>query len=154
MHKVTLGLYLLIALLLPAASGARDDSPPPLTREHEDGKLAVAAKDWKAALTSLLAAEKREPSNADVQNLLGFTYRNQGNLDLAFRHYERALSLDPRHLGAHEYVGEAYLMANNLAKAEEHLSALKRHCTPVCEERDDLEKAIQAYRARTAAVGK
>jgi len=26
----------------------------------------------------------------------------------AFEHYERALKLNPRHRGAHEYVGEAY----------------------------------------------
>jgi len=31
------------------------------------------------------------------------------------------LQLNPRHRGAHEYIGEAYLMANNLNKAEEHL---------------------------------
>lgn len=35
---------------------------------------------------------------------------HSGQLDLAFKHYQRALQLDPRHLGAHEYIGEAYLM--------------------------------------------
>ena len=29
--------------------------------------------------------------------------------DKAFVYYEKALSLDPRHKGAHEYIGELYL---------------------------------------------
>ena len=37
-------------------------------------------------------------------------------------------------------------MANNPAKAEEHLSALDRLCTFSCEEYRDLKKAIESYR--------
>jgi tetratricopeptide (TPR) repeat protein len=73
-----------------------------------------------------------------------------GQLPLAFTNYQRALQLDPRHRGAHEYIGEAYLMANNLTKAEEHLAALQRICLIPCEEYDDLKKAIVEYRAHVA----
>lgn len=141
---------LLAALLVSVAPPtiARDDPVPIVSAEQAAGRKAVAAKNWSEALKALMAAAQKEPENADVQNLLGYSYRNSGQLDLAFKHYDRALKIDPRHLGAHEYVGEAYLMTNNLAKAEEHLVALKRHCTRVCEERDDLEKAIAAYRKR------
>lgn len=141
---------LLAALLVSAVPPtiARDDPVAIVGAEHAAGKKAVAAKDWPGALKALKAAEQKEPNNADIHNLLGFSYRNSGQMDLAFQHYDRALKIDPRHLGAHEYVGEAYLMTNNLAKAEEHLAALKRHCARVCEERDDLEKAIAAYRKR------
>ncbi|PYO35081.1 MAG: hypothetical protein DMD86_07480, partial [Candidatus Rokuibacteriota bacterium] len=59
------------------------------------------------------------------------------------------LELIPRHRGAHEYLGEAYLMVNDLARAEEHLSALRGICLIPCEEYGDLEKAIAAYRQRT-----
>jgi len=68
----------------------------------------------------------------------------------AFAHYHRALQLNPRHRGAHEYVGEAYLLVGNLAKAEEHLAALARICLLPCEEKHDLEKAVTEYRARAA----
>jgi tetratricopeptide (TPR) repeat protein len=98
------------------------------------------------------AAAQKDRNNADVHNLLGFAYRNTGNLEQAFKHYEIALKINPRHLGAHEYVGEAWLLANNLAKAEQHLAELKRYCTRVCEERDDLEKAIAEYRKRNAGA--
>jgi len=50
---------------------------------------------------------------------------------------------------AHEYLGEAYLMVDDLARAEEHLSALRGICLIPCEEYGDLEKAIAAYRQRT-----
>lgn len=116
--------------------------------EFAQGRRAVEAKDWNSAIKWLAAAEKRAPANADLHNYLGYAYRNAGQLDLAFKHYERALQIDPRHLGAHEYIGEAYLMANNVAKAEEHLTALKRHCASACEQRDDLSRKIDAYRAR------
>ena len=55
---------------------------------------------------------------------------------------------NPRHRGAHEYIGEAYLMANNLNKAEEHLAARQRICLIPCEEYEDLKKAVADYRAR------
>lgn len=142
----------LVAAVLAAATGPAmavdSDSSPPPSREHAAGKKAIDAKDWNGAIQSLTAAAKREASNADIQNLLGYAYRNAGQLEAAFKHYQQALRLDPRHLGAHEYIGEAYLMANNPAKAEEHLAALKRLCPFVCEEYDDLRKKLDQYRAR------
>ena len=90
----------------------------------------------------------REPSNADVQNYLGYAWRKSGNLELAFKHYDEALRLDPGHKGAHEYIGEAYLMVNNLQKAEEHLARLDKLCFFSCEEYRDLKKAIEEYRQR------
>ena len=150
--KVNAALSLaLLAIALAIASAptlAVDSDPsPPVSDDHAAGKKAIEAKDWNGAIKSLTAAAQRDSRNADIQNLLGYAYRNSGQLDPAFKHYERALQLDPRHRGAHEYMGEAYLMVNNLAKAEEHLAALKSNCPRVCEERDDLMKSIERYRA-------
>ena len=72
-------------------------------------------------------------------------------LDAAFEHYRRALELNPRHRGAHEYAGEAYLMVGDLARAEAHLAALRRIGLLPCEELGDLEREIAAYRTRTGA---
>ena len=113
------------------------------------GKKAVEAKDWTNAIQFLSRAEVQDDRNPDLENLLGYAYRNTGRFDEAFRHYREALRLNPRHRGAHEYIGEAYLMVNNLAKAEEHLAALKQICLIPCEEYADLEKAIAAYRQGT-----
>jgi hypothetical protein len=68
-------------------------------------------------------------------------------MDLAFEHYKRSIELNPRHRGAHEYIGEAYLLVNDLPSAEKHLAALRSICLLQCEELADLEKAIAAYRS-------
>lgn len=111
------------------------------------GKKAVEAKDWTSAVRFLNKAAVQDDRNPDLENLLGYAYRQMGRFDEAFRHYEIALRLNPRHRGAHEYIGEAYLMVDNPAKAAEHLAALKEICLIPCEEYADLEKAIAAYRA-------
>ena len=116
--------------------------------DFQRGRAAVEARDWTNAIKWLAAADKRTPGNADIHNLLGFAYRNSGQIEPALKHYQRALEINPRHRGAHEYIGEAYLMSGNPAKAEEHLAALKRICPIRCEERDDLGKKIAAYKAR------
>jgi len=100
---------------------------------------------WEPAqLTKVIPdlVAKAEPTNADAQNLLGYAYRNQGKYDLAFRHYGEALKIDPKHRGANEYIGEAYVLTGNKAKAQEHLAALERICGKSCEEYQDLAKAI------------
>jgi len=120
-----------------------------LDPDYAAGKQALDTKDWPAAIKSLNAAALRDTRNADIQNYLGYAYRHAGQLDLAFRHYQRALHLNPRHRGAHEYAGEAYLIVHKLAKAEEHLAALQKVCLIPCEEYEDLKKKIAEYRGKT-----
>jgi Flp pilus assembly protein TadD len=154
-----IGITLAVALvglglaLLPATASADPTVEAPaqtkLDPDFAAGEAALQAKNWNAAIRSLSSAALRDTRNADIQNYLGYAYRHTGQMDLAFKHYGRALELDPRHRGAHEYVGEAYLIVNNLAKAEEHLAALHKICLIPCEEYEDLKKAIVEYRRRT-----
>jgi Flp pilus assembly protein TadD len=143
-----LGLVLLTA---PALADPTDEAPggAQVDPDYAAGRAAIEAKSWDAAIRSLSSAALRDTKNADIQNYLGYAYRHTGQLELAFKHYQRALQLNPRHRGAHEYVGEAYLLVNNLAKAEEHLAALQKVCLIPCEEYGDLKNAIAAYRQRT-----
>jgi Flp pilus assembly protein TadD len=140
--------FALAAAPVPSLAEGVEENPgaSDLDPDYAAGKKAIEAKDWNAAIKALSSAALRDTRNADIQNYLGFAYRNAGKMDFAFRHYEKALQLSPRHRGAHEYVGEAYLMVGDLAKAEEHLSALRRICLVPCEELGDLEKKIAAYR--------
>jgi tetratricopeptide (TPR) repeat protein len=119
--------------------------------DYAAGKQALDRKDWNEAARRFKQAALRDPDNADLQNYLGYSYRNLGQLDTAFGYYRRALELNPRHRGAHEYAGEAYLMVGDLARAEEHLAALRKICLLPCEELGDLEREIAAYRKRTGA---
>jgi len=114
--------------------------------EYARGKKAVEAKDWTTAILLLSRAEVQDDRNADLENLLGYAYRNAGRFDEAFKHYRQSLRLNPRHRGAHEYIGEAYLLINDVAKAEEHLATLARICVVPCEEHEDLRRKIEDYK--------
>ncbi|HEY6105086.1 MAG TPA: tetratricopeptide repeat protein [Anaeromyxobacteraceae bacterium] len=157
MRRPTGIAQLAAALLAASPLGAlAADTPEPEPARPADADLAparkaIAAKDWAGAIRLLEQVKARQPKDADVHNLLGYAERHRGNLDAAFAHYETALRLDPKHRGAHEYVGEAWLQAGNLAKAEEHLAALARICGTSCEEYRDLEKGIAEYQRKRGA---
>jgi tetratricopeptide (TPR) repeat protein len=70
---------------------------------------------------------------------------------MAFKYYNEALRIDPDHKGAHEYIGEAYLMVNNLPKAEEHLGRLNKLCFFPCSEYTELKKAVERYKSASAS---
>ena len=114
--------------------------------DYAAAKAAIDKRDWQAAIKGFQAAALRDPDNADLYNYLGFSHRKLKQMDLAFKHYHRALELNPRHRGAHEYIGEAYLMVGDLASAEKHLAALRDICLLPCDELDDLAKAVKEYR--------
>jgi Flp pilus assembly protein TadD len=140
-------------VLLAAASAFAADSPPmdpPAASDHVgDARRAIQVKNWSTAITELKTAVREEPRNADAHNLLAYSYRKQAKSDLpkAFEHYGIALKLNPNHRGAHEYIGEAYLMDKKPAAAEKHLAELERICgNKTCEEYADLQRAISAYK--------
>ena len=156
-ERWALGLALVVALAALTTSpslAVEEDSNPQASARNPDyaaGKQAFDRKDWGEAVRRFSRATVLDPDNADLQNYLGFSYRKMGQLELAFKYYHRALALNPRHRGAHEYIGEAYLMADNLAGAQKHLEELRKICLLPCEELADLEKAVAEYRAKPRA---
>ena len=155
MPRVLLFLLLVFAATISPVLHAVDTEEQPgaaaLDPDYAAGKKAIEARNWNAAIKSFSSAALRAPDNADLQNNLGFSYRKLGQLEPALKHYQRALALNPRHRGAHEYIGEAYLMAGDLANARKHLEELRKICLLPCEELADLEKAIADYRAKPRA---
>ena len=144
---------LIAAVAVFGSSAAADpyEADPDLAARDEvyaAGKRAVEKKDWAEAARLFKRAEMRNPDHADLQNILGFSYRNLKQYDLAFKHYKRAIEIDPRHRGAHEYIGETYLTTGDLAGAGKHLRALKEICLLPCEELKDLEGAVAQYRGK------
>jgi Tfp pilus assembly protein PilF len=123
----------------------------PVSERLSAARKAIDAKDWNRALNELSAAERDDPRNFDVQNLMGYSYRKRASPDLAkaFQHYNAALRIDPRNKGVHEYIGEAYLMDKKPAEAEKHLVELEKICgNRTCEEYADLSKSIAEYKAK------
>lgn len=142
---------LLLTLPLPLLHADGGGGSTPVRSVDPDFPLAqraIDAKDFGKAAELLAGVVARDTSNAEAYNLLGFAERQRGNLDGAFRSYERALALDPKHRGAHEYLGEAYLLVGNLPLAEEQLAKLDKLCFFSCEEYRDLKAAIADYKTK------
>ena len=145
--------FALALALIPGVAPAEpsdepDDEQARVDPDYAGGRKAVETKDWQTGIRLLSSAALRDTRNAEIQNLLGYAYRNSGELSDAFKHYSRALQLNPRHRGAHEYVGEAYLMIGNLPKAEEHLAELKKICLIPCDEYVHLETRVREHRTK------
>jgi tetratricopeptide (TPR) repeat protein len=146
---IALSLFLLLpgTILADAGGGSRTPTVDPT---FSKANMAIQAKDWDTAIELLNTTVAHDATNADAFNLLGYAERQRGNLEAAFKHYEQALALNPDHKGAHEYVGEAYLLVGNLPKAEVHLAKLDKLCFFPCDEYTDLKEAIAEYqRTRT-----
>ncbi len=131
--------------------GSNPSAPPPptVTERMAEARKAIQAQDWRRALSELNAAARVEPRNADVHNLLGYSYRKQATPDItkAFEHYYIALRIDPKHKGAHEYIGQAYLMEKRPEEAQKHLVQLEAICgNKTCEEYVTLAKAMADYK--------
>jgi Flp pilus assembly protein TadD len=155
MKALVLSSALLFAVLAAQAAdtpGVSPNVPQPTVQDRiSNARKAVAKSDWSGAMRELNVALREDPQNADVHNLMGYTYRKRSSPDLvkALEHYGTALKINPMHKGAHEYIGEAYLIKKQLPDAERHLAELEKICGgPACEEYRDLAKSIADYKAR------
>lgn len=112
-----------------------------------DAEKAVQAKDWNKAIGLLNRIVADSPKNADAYNYLGYSHRKLGNRDQALTYYNQALTLDPNHRGALEYLGELYLDMGDLPKAEEQLGKLAKICGPRCAEYRELQEEVAKFKA-------
>ena len=80
---------------------------------------------------------------ADKYNLLGFTARKSGDLNVAAEYYKKALEINPKHIQALEYQGELYLQLGEMEKAKKNLEKIKTICWFICKEKKMLEEAIR-----------
>ena len=151
--------FALAILTLSFASGlvSAAGDPPSGPEKKKDAvierySVASEKQDWKAAVGILEEGLKTSPNNADYHNLLAYSIRKGPDPDMSkvFQHYNEALRIDPKHKQAHEYLGEAYLMVGNVAKAKEHLAQLDKLCFFGCSEYNELKSSIAAHEAKTA----
>jgi len=130
-----------------AGGGGGEGATPakPEDAQYTAALKAIKAKEYARAIPLLEDVTQREPQNADAYNWLAYATRKNGDPRASIPIYQKALAIDPKHKGAHEYIGEAYLMLGDLAKAKEHLKTLDSLCFITCEEYRDLKRAVQAY---------
>lgn len=144
----TLALGLSAPAYSAGGGGGADSTPvkvvdPNFTR----AKAMIEAKDYKGAMPLLQQVIAKDARHADAYNLMGFATRKSGDANGSLQYYNQALSIDPKHIGAHEYVGEAYLMLDRLPEAEQHLARLDSLCVFGCAEHRMLKAAIANYKA-------
>src|SRR5262249_29274852 len=108
-----LALALLTAGMLVAMLGEAA-ADPPRASVHEvkedpkyvEGVQAVKRRDYPAAIRCFEDVVARDDRNANAYNWLGYSIRQSGDATRAIPVYEKALAIDPKHKGAHEYIGE------------------------------------------------
>jgi len=129
--------------------GGAADQPAakPADPNYVRAKAMIEARDYANAVPLLQQVVAKDPRNADAYNLMGYATRKSGNANGSLQYYQQALAIDPRHLGANEYIGEAYLMLDQPAQADQHLARLDSLCVFGCAEYRMLKTAIANYKA-------
>ena len=126
-----------------------------MTGSSDDYGTAVRLihrQQYADAVPYLNRALQDRPHSANVLNYLGYTHRMLGDYPGSLDFYQKALAIDPDHKGAHEYLGELYLMMHDSASADGQLAELTRLCPDGCDEKDVLTKAIADYHANAHAA--
>lgn len=151
-----LGVVLLSAAALADGGGGGGGGDEARGKAQDPAMVAavqaIDAKQYARAIPMLEDVVTRQPRNADAHNWLAYAIRQSGDPAKSISIYQKALALDPKHLGAHEYIGEAYLALDDLPKAKEHLARLSRLCLFGCEQYTDLKKAVEAYEKSAGKV--
>jgi tetratricopeptide (TPR) repeat protein len=155
MRSVTAVLLLTGLMLAMPCIGVADPGKPSAAQEdptYADGVKAVKRGDWAAAIRLFETVVANDDRNANAYNWLAYSIRQSGDAARSVPIYQKALAIDPKHRGAHEYIGEAYLVLGNLPKAKEHLATLDKLCFLPCEEYSDLKKAVREYESSAGRV--
>ena len=152
--SVALVIVALACTVRPVAADPGKPSEPALQDDakYTEGVAAVKRRDYPAAIRCFEDVVARDDRNANAYNWLAYSVRQNGDAARSIPIYEKALAIDPKHKGAHEYIGEAFLALGNLPKAKEHLAVLDKLCFFPCEEYSDLKKAVQNYERSGGSV--
>lgn len=120
--------------------------------DFKAAKQMIEAEQYVEAIAALEALNKLEDPR--VLNWIAFSNRKLGNTDEAILLYTRALTIAPDFTPAHEYLGEAYIQANDIAKAKVQLATIEQLCgNQSCKEWKDLNRSLdKAARSSGASV--
>ena len=136
--------WVLTAFAAAAYPAGGDDGSQRSSRLDPFRELIEAGK-YQQAIDRLATALEENPKDPDLLNLYAFSQRKLDRFEVALEYYQKALSIEPEHRGANEYLGELYLKLGQLNKARERLAVLDDACFFGCDEFDELEEAINEY---------
>jgi tetratricopeptide (TPR) repeat protein len=128
--------------LISSAAFAVDDDTSTGSVDLSSVRSKIKAGSYAAALEELRGLAE-DTQQADIYNLLGYTLRKTGDYTTSLTYYNKALQLQSDYKPAREYLGELYVETGQIGKAREQLAVLGKLCPSGCEEREDLEKALE-----------
>lgn len=132
----------------PSSSPGQKSKPS----EYKDALKLIEDGKCAEALPLLQKAADKSPKDPDIYNQMGFCQRGLGQYQESFDNYRKALTLDPNHKGARNYVGVLFLLLNRPDDAQAQLDQLAKLCPRGCPERDGLAKEIEDYKAKQAGA--
>ena len=97
--------------------------------------------DYAAAIEQLKTLGHE--NNANVANLIGYSYRKLGDYKLSQAWYERALKVDPNHVLTWQYYGLWQIEQGNRDQAQYHLNRIAAICGTGCAEYRSLAAALE-----------
>ncbi len=97
--------------------------------------------DYAGAIDQLKALGHDDQAN--VANLIGYSYRKLGDYRLSQIWYERALKADPNHVLTWQYYGLWQIEQGNRDQAQYHLNRIAAICGTDCAEYRSLAAALE-----------
>jgi tetratricopeptide (TPR) repeat protein len=129
------------------AAGSKSDDSASDDSNYDAAVKAVKANDFAGAVGLLVKVVQKDPKNADAWNYLGFSDRKLGKFPESLDAYQKALAIQPKHLGATEYLGELYVQMGQTDNANAQLAKLEKLCGSSCDEYKELKTAISSGKA-------
>ncbi|HKA24436.1 MAG TPA: tetratricopeptide repeat protein [Candidatus Eisenbacteria bacterium] len=118
----------------------------PKAADKAKKKTDSAQKRLSKQIDKFQQATTLDPKYHEAWNMLGFCLRKTGDNQKALQAYWECLRLAPDYAPAHEYLGEAYLEAGNLDKAQAELLWLKDKDATLAAQLDKkVTKYMQAH---------
>ena len=112
------------------------------------GIQAIAAEDYRTAVTELERAIVADPKNPDGYFRLAQTHRRLGNYRQALKYARLTLEIEPNHRPALLEQGHAQLDVGELEDAGETLEQLGARCDFSCDEYRALQRAVDAFKSK------
>ena len=137
---------IIIAFLLNTAfsAGSATDEKTNYGKDYKSAIKLIKKSKYDDAIDKLMALvdiDTTDFTKADVFNEIGFAYRKSQDFDNASKYYDKALKLEPNHLGALEYQGEMYVDLGQKENALANLEKLRN----LVGEKDSYFKELNNY---------
>jgi tetratricopeptide (TPR) repeat protein len=117
------------ALYAGGSSPVKKQSPketlPSYAFHYNKGTSLLTNLDFTRAIPLLKKSISQKGNFAQAHNNLAYCYRKTNQFDLAMKHYDKAIQINPRLAEAYMYRGVLHVQQNNIDKARSDLATLQ-----------------------------